>query len=426
MPRQFSLSLILLAAIFFMAGAPSSARAFHEGGVAPCEGCHTMHNSLDNMPMTQSGMANASLLLNTSASGTCLNCHQGSTASSYQVATSDGALPPGIPPAMMTPGGDFAWLKKSYSWLVGGTPYNETGDRHGHNIVSLDFGYLADAVNISAPGGTFSAAALQCTSCHDPHGRYRVLNDGTVSTTSKPAFASGSYSVNGVPTNPQVGESVGTYRLLAGVGYQPSGSGITFVNGPPAAMAPEDYNRSEDLTQTRVAYGAGTSLWCVNCHDQMHTSGAFVHPSDQAVGITVADRYNAYIKTGDLTGTIDQAFLSLVPFETGHTNSLADRNSLAAMARSDDSNLYGPGPQDSVGCLTCHRAHASGWPYMLRWNNDAPLMVYNGFYPGIDNGVPPEYSMGRTEAETRRSYYDRPASEFASNQNRLCEKCHTN
>jgi hypothetical protein len=32
--------------------------------------------------------------------------------------------------------------------------------------------------------------------------------------------------------------------------------------------------------------------------------------------------------------------------------------------------------------------------------------------------------MGRTEAETRRAYYDRPASVFALNQNRLCEKCH--
>ena len=387
-----------------------------------------MHNSLSNMPMTQNGTstgsANAYLLQNASASGSCLNCHEGATASSYQVATSDGALAPGIPPAMMTPGGDFAWLKKSYSWLVGGTPYSENGDRHGHNIVSLEFGYQADSVNISAPGGTFPASALQCTSCHDPHGRYRVLSDGTVSTTSKPAFASGSYSVNGVPTNPQAGEAVGTYRLLAGVGYQPLDSGITFANGPPAAMVPGDYNRSESLTQTRVAYGAGTSLWCTNCHDQMHTSGAFVHPSDQALGVTVADRYNAYVKTGDLTGTIDKSFLSLVPFETGYTNSPGDRNALAAMARSDDSDLYGPSALDSVGCLTCHRAHASGWSYMLRWNSDAPLMVYNGIYPGVDNGAPPEDSMGRTEAETRRSYYDRPASVFASNQNGLCEKCH--
>jgi hypothetical protein len=52
------------------------------------------------------------------------------------------------------------------------------------------------------------------------------------------------------------------------------------------------------------------------------------------------------------------------------------------------------------------------------------LIVSGGAYPGSDTGALPEYHMGRTEAETRRAYYDRPVSDFAVNQNRLCEKCH--
>jgi len=390
-----------------------------------------MHNSSGNLPLTfnatPTGSANPSLLLGASAGGLCLNCHEGITASSYQVATSDGALAPGVPPAMMTPGGDFAWLKKNYSWISGGTPFSEAGERHGHNIVAVEFGYQEDSVNISAPGGTFPASSLTCTSCHDPHGRFRVGDDGTVSTGGESITASGSYSVNGTLANPLPGAAVGSYRLLAGAGYQPAGSVFPFASDPPAAVVPEDYNRSEDVTQTRVAYGSGTSSWCTNCHGQMHDlDGSFVHPYEQPLGISVADRYNLYIKTGDLSGTVDSSFLSLVPFETGYSNSLADRIALAAMARSDDNNLTGPGPQDKVGCLTCHRAHASGWPYMLRWNNEAPLIVYNGLFPGVDNGAPADFHMGRTESETLRSYYDRPPSVFGSNQNRLCEKCHTN
>ena len=97
---------------------------------------------------------------------------------------------------------------------------------------------------------------------------------------------------------------------------------------------------------------------------------------------------------------------------------------MAAAACSDGSCLSGPGPQATVSCLTCHRAHASGWRAIMRWNPDTALLVYGGLYPGVNNGAPSDYHMGRTEAETRRAYYDRPASVFALNQNRLCEKCH--
>jgi hypothetical protein len=61
---------------------------------------------------------------------------------------------------------------------------------------------------------------------------------------------------------------------------------------------------------------------------------------------------------------------------------------------------------------------------MLRWNHRSEFLTYNGYYPGLDNGAPAENHMGRTEAETRRAYYDRPASVFGANQIRLCEKCH--
>ena len=80
----------------------------------------------------------------------------------------------------MTPGGDFAWLKKTMNVTIRGTTAldGNRGERHGHNIVAADFGYVADAVLTAAPGGTYPAANLACSSCHDPHGRYRRFADG--------------------------------------------------------------------------------------------------------------------------------------------------------------------------------------------------------------------------------------------------------
>ena len=385
-----------------------------------------MHNTREGVPTSP----NAYLLQAASPSSLCLNCHQGQVPGDHLVSTSDSFLGSGVPPNMVTPGGDFAWLKKTYTWVSGAIIKREEGDRHGHNIVAPEFGYGSDASLTVAPRGTYPANNLHCTSCHDPHGKYRVLPDGSIATSGLPIASSGSLSVNGTVANPVVGQSaVGVYRLLAGIGYQPPFSpGQAFVASPPAAVAPDLYNRTEVLTQTRVSYGSNVSEWCGNCHLPGAPGGFFHHQygaTTQPLGAEIAGQYNRYVKTGDLTGTQDKSFLSLVPFQMELTNSLKDRDAMAAAACSDGSCLAGPLPRETISCLTCHRAHASGWRAIMRWNPDAGLIVSGGAYPGIDGGAPPEYHMGRTEAEPRRAYYDRPASSFAANQNRLCEKCHT-
>jgi len=76
-------------------------------------------------------------------------------------------------------------------------------------------------------------------------------------------------------------------------------------------------------------------------------------------------------------------------------------------------------------CLSCHRAHASGWDHAMRWNMKTEFLVYNGEYPGIDGtNVPAGISQGRTRAETRKAYYDRPPTAYATSQRSLCNKCH--
>lgn len=394
-------------------GTAATGRAFHAGGTGECAGCHSMHSS---------NPSGGWLLRQSDPSSVCLSCHQAANdtgPNAQHVSTTDSKMPAGVAPQQRTPGGDFGWLKKSYTYALEAGVTAEAGSTHGHNIVAADYGFVADPANATAPGGTFPASDLGCTSCHDPHGRYRRLADGTVATTGAPTIDSGSYDASPVP---QAGSAVGVYRLLAGSGY--TKGGVTF-NGVPPAVAPTAYNRSEALTETRVAYGHATgsgrdtwARWCATCHPQMLSRG---HAADVQLGATYANNYGAYVKSGVMTGSPASSYQSLVPF----VENTSDYAMLASHAKSDDSALAGPSTGDLVSCLTCHRAHASGWEHALRWDDKAGFLTYNGAWPGIDTTPgAPQYARGRTSAETQAAYYDRPWSVFATYQRTLCNKCH--
>jgi hypothetical protein len=290
----------------------------------------------------------------------------------------------------------------------------------------MDFDYQADATNTTAPGGTFTSSQLGCQSCHDPHSANRRLSDGTYAKGSTlgqataPIIGSGSYN-NSV--TPATGQAVGVYRLLRGLGDNTQG--VTFT-GVAIAIAPSTYNQTEATNQVRVAYGVGNITntwgnWCATCHPNMHSSGHYVHPVDESLTQTIANNYNAYVKTGDLTGTAANSFTSLVPF----IENTGDIPTLQSHAKNNNSYLNGPGSSDKVACLSCHRAHASGWDNMLRWNMEGEFIVYNSLYPGTDT-TPSNlnFAQGRTGAETQAAYYDRPVTQFASYQRVLCNKCH--
>lgn len=420
--RGMKLGLVIFGAALLTLALGGLAYAFHSGGVAECSGCHSMH-----APKT----GGTFLLVGTDQSSTCLTCHEQAglaTPSSYHISTASADLGAGVPPKQRTPGGDFGWLKKSYSFTVRGTTTPEAGQTHGHNIVATDNGYVADTDNTTAPGGgttSFSSLNLGCQSCHDPHSQVRRLSDGsyvrggTRGSATAPIIASGSYDNSAVPA---AGQAVGAYRLLRGL--NDTSQGVTFT-GVAIAVAPSTYNQTEATNQVRVAYGAtGINTWgnwCATCHQGMHSSGNVVHPVDESLGSTIAANYNAYVKSGDLTGLATASFTSLVPF----AENTGDLTVLAGHAKNNNSQLGGPGSTDKVMCLSCHRAHATGWPEMLRWNTEGEFMTYNSLYPGTDSTpTVPQFARGRLAAETQAAYYDRPVTAFASYQRVLCNKCH--
>ncbi len=400
-----------LATVVLMTDAPCTAVTYHNGTIGDCGGCHSVHAVSD--PADSSGYQ----LQGSDASSTCLRCHAAAAPVDYQITTHP-VPPSGMPPLALTPGGDFAYVRKHYSWLGhDGKPRYSPGDRHGHNIVARDYGYSADATLHFSPGGEFPASALSCTSCHDPHGRYRVVDlAGTVLADGPPIVSSGSYGAVPSPAG-----AVGSYRMLAGQGYQPPETAVAFVQDPPIAVVPVNYNRGEDVVDVRAAYGKGASAWCGNCHGRMLSGeeSTHLHPSNVDLG-RVADVYNAYVKSGDISGNKGRAYSSLVPFQTGESTDIVRLTGLTT-------STAGPEATDRVACLSCHRAHASGWDGISRWNEKATSLTVNGDYPGIDaSGAAAvgENSSGKTRAEYKKAMYDRSVSHFAIFQRSLCNKCH--
>lgn len=374
-------------------GLGTTAQAFHDGGVAHCDGCHTMHNSEDGE--TISDNIGASLTRGTDPSSTCLNCHGPSTTGRYHIFSTDGSN--------LTPGGDFYWLTKTFTYTTF-RPQTRNGWTFGHNVIAADYSLEPDPVLDVAPGGSFQSAWLACSSCHDPHGKK--------ANKSLPIGASGSYG-----EEPPAGTESGNYRLLGDIGYSPGPGGAnTFTNGPPNAETPNQNFGDpfdKESNDNHTDYGQGMSEWCANCHtgfdEGLGSAGSPKHPAnnDATLGAGgIATNYNIYVATGDLTGTADAAYLALVPFERGTDDPTA----------LDPFSTQGPDASSNVMCLTCHRAHASAFPNAGRWDFETELLVDS--HPQTGDG-------GASATDQLRSYYNRDIETvFGVGQRSLCNKCH--
>jgi hypothetical protein len=122
------------------------------------------------------------------------------------------------------------------------------------------------------------------------------------------------------------------------------------------------------------------------------------------------DRYNRYVKSGDLTGIESSSFLSLVPFEVGTSDTGILKGIITATPAKGPVSSDGS-PQ--VMCLTCHRAHASAFPSIGRWDFGATFLADS--HPNAADGA----------ADSHNSYYGRDiVAQFGPYQRQLCNKCH--
>lgn len=314
--------LLVAAGFLFVLG--GNAFAFHDGGVADCQGCHTMHNSQNGAlvdPNSPNG--NPWLLKDATPSDVCLSCH--GTSASRGVFAAD-PLAPGNEHG----GGDYVFLTEdNLNDGHGGATSPIPGNRAGHNIVAPSRGVAADGTLLTAPGGIFSSSLLGCSSCHDPHGN----------------------------TN---------FRLLYGIGSIQDGQ-YTFTQAAPDAIGITLGSSAVETDVNHTAYLSGMSDWCGNCHGDFHNTSyptELRHPSGAALGGTISGIYNRYNGTLDQTGAVQAtSYLKDVPFED-------PANTVTSTA--------GPSATSRVMCLTCHRAHANSAMDAGRWDFTVTLMYEDG------------------------------------------------
>lgn len=318
MSRLFVLAIGLL----FVAISP--ARAFHDEGVAHCNGCHTMHNSEDGQLVDpDSPNGNAWLLRDGTPSDVCLGCH----------ATSRGAVFATDPnnPATQRGAGNFIFLlDDNLNDGHGGATDPISGDAAGHNLDAPGHGLAPDGTLTSSPGGTFPAGVMGCSSCHDPHG-------------------------------------TADFRLLYGAGRLVQDF-YTFLNPAPTAEGLSLFGAGE-ANDNHTAYQDGMSAWCGNCHGNFHDNNTqLIHPSGQTLGGTIATTYALYNGSSSITGgTPATSYLAAVPFED---------------AANTTTSTAAPTATSKVVCVTCHRAHGSSAPDAGRWDFNVTGLEEDGHESG--------------------------------------------
>ena len=318
-----------LALVFALALVASPALAFHDAGVAHCNGCHTMHNSQDGVPVDADNPGgNDWLLKDATPSDVCLGCHATGLGAVFAVDV--------LNPAPLKGAGNFIFLlEDNLNDGHGGATDIIPGDAAGHNVVAPGYGLAADATHTVAPGGSFPASVMSCTSCHDPHGTE-------------------------------------DFRMLYGAGRVVQDGVATFTNAAPTAEGLAVFFGSESPT-SHTAYQGGMSAWCGNCHGDFHNNNTdLVHPSGQAMGATIATAYGLYNGTANnqtigTPGDPTTSYLPEVPFED---------------AANTTSSTAGPSASSQVSCVTCHRAHATSAPDAGRWDFSVTLLAEDGLESG--------------------------------------------
>ena len=311
--------------------AAQPALAFHEQGVAKCDGCHTMHNSEGGDP--EAPTTTVYLLTHETASDVCLSCHENNYGAVF------GVDPMNPPPEMG--GGNFVFLlENNINDAPNGANYPLDGDAAGHNVIAPSRGIGPDGNHNSGPGGGYPASEMSCTSCHDPHGNQN-------------------------------------FRMLRGVG-EAGGGDWHFIYPAPQAVG-IDLSSGGESRSNHSAYLSGMSEWCANCHRSFlndHGHGAFEHPTEHDFDSEQRDRYSHYEGDADPAGgSPETAYLPEVPFE-------------------DPSNqigsTYGPNSNSRILCLTCHRAHASSAPAAGRWDFRVEYLSDDGLASG-SHPIPDPY-----------------------------------
>ncbi|MDY6986927.1 MAG: cytochrome c3 family protein [Thermodesulfobacteriota bacterium] len=340
---------VVVIALHF-AGATLAWASIPDSGIR-CQGCHV-------------NPGGGELLTEYAGNQGCINCHSSSNSSTtYELDLGGGSgqtvtvpvvcYTGASAPGTYLDGGNFWWVKEG----LGGD------DSKGHNIFSGEPDDLLTAAPMDATtcgtAGPFCHVNLHqntylhgtrqgCTNCH-------MVNpgDGAYGWTAGFHHADDSDTVVGTDT----GDDDGFFRFL--VGHQNgSGHGVCGIEDADwQSTSPTDHseylgNEAEldaagSLNFSPGAQGHTMTGFCCGCHGEKHISSAdpgggnwIRHPSGAVVLDDLYTEYNPQVPVSR-------------PNLSGYSGPSSTVTSLT----------------DMVMCLSCHRAHGSPYPKMLRWDS---------------------------------------------------------
>jgi len=366
-PRPYGVwvtgALIFLGLVAFLLFHPFPASAKVSG---PCVDCHTMHNSQNGEPMATYGAEDSPWIGEGPyphlVRGNCLGCHG--------MGLPIKIVPIGdikIPQVFHTDssgdlaGGNFAYI----TGTKGGAP----SDAKGHNIVDLAepddvldgppgafVGYWHDQNNFRV-----NDSNLTCGGEFGCHGR-RYIWSGESNLN---AFSGAHH--NNVGGQLDVADSdYNSYRFLWGVkGYEsPNWQNTDSSNHNEyfGAGTPPLYDRSCAVSchgpESVVSANYTMSGFCATCHGNFHTLSGGGYGTDTGIGDDILPPFQRHPVDVVLPSAGEYAAFTEYSVETPVARTLVLNSPSAEVT---------PG-SDVVMCLTCHVAHASNYPDMLRWD----------------------------------------------------------
>lgn len=323
----------------------------------PCSNCHTMHNSQNaqSMAWTYSGTskvadtsANPQLLITD-----CVGCHSATDGGTWKDSITGAPIVFNMAQPTYGASSDGGTTRQG---LAAGNFYWVTqNDTYGHNI-------FTDDVNLNiAPGDQSGCGSNSChvnfdlayTGAGHLNGRTGCKGCHLVSGGASPSVTSWHHANSATALVNSAAQ--GWYRFLGGHDAG-DGHGVSGIENANWEQSPSSTVHNEYLgyvgvkTSSSGFAGQGNTMtaFCVGCHGNFHvqdttSTGAspwLRHPSDSRLPST--GEFASYV-TYNPTAPVARPTLTAV------------------------SSVVTPGT-DMVMCLSCHRAHASPYYKMVRWD----------------------------------------------------------
>jgi predicted CXXCH cytochrome family protein len=353
MKRMFLITLFALLSVAAFYGLADA---------AVCSACHTMHNSQDGTPFDTDG-ANERLL-----KADCVACHTGSETSQTTSFSAPRVLADDNPPSDQggtetNAGGDFYWV-------------NQGSDSRGHNVIDLPGVTGVDSnIGITPPGwddeatkGSYTwgnmagggagawASQLTCAGTYGCHGNH--------TDASSLAAIEGTHHNNATGQRSAPGTLGDSYRFLAGIeGFEdPDWNwGETQASHNEYAGALDTAVERDDDTTDAYANLDTISFFCAECHGHFHGR----------IGVdSAASLQSPWVRhPTDIELPNSGEYADYNPDDPSNNYNL-DVPVARIGAAGSSSDSVTPGTDAVVMCLSCHRAHGSPEPDLLRFVYD--------------------------------------------------------